>query len=121
MGCQLDRCYTTTGKAAQLAAEEKRRQFRLHGDAEQYKFVPFAAESHGRIGKQGVAFLQEMSDWACGDSKGAKSLWMMRTYKDISVALQKGNGMMYTKSCERFIRAQGRHFMPGASTPGATV
>ncbi len=121
MGCQLDRCYNTTGKAAQLAAEEKIRQFRLHGDAEQYKFVPFAVESHGRICKEGVAFLQEMGDWACGGDRGAKSLWMMQTYKDISVALQKGNGMMYTKSCERLIRAQGRHFMPGASTPGVTV
>ena len=35
MGCKLDQCFNHTGKAAQLAADDKIRRFRLHGDAEQ--------------------------------------------------------------------------------------
>ncbi|MEL6449579.1 MAG: reverse transcriptase domain-containing protein [Pseudomonadota bacterium] len=117
MGCKLDQCHKSTGKAAQLAADDKLRQFRLSGDAQQYVFVPFAVESHGRLCKQAVAFLNEMGDWACGGDKGGKSRFMMSVYREISVALQVGNGLMYTKSSERLVRAQGRHFMQGAPVP----
>ena len=117
MGCKLDQCFNNTGKAAQLAADDKIRRFRLHGDAEQYVFVPFVLESHGRLCSQAVAFLNQLGEWASGGSKGAKSQFMKSAYRELSVALQIGNGLMYTKSSERLIRAQGRHFMPGAEAP----
>jgi hypothetical protein len=37
-----------------------------HGDAEQYTFVPFAVESHGRLCKKTVDFLQLAAEWGAG-------------------------------------------------------
>jgi hypothetical protein len=52
--------------------------------------------------------------WTAAVSKGA---WFMSFYCEVSCALQHCNGLMYAKSAERLICAQGRHFMPGAAVP----
>jgi hypothetical protein len=119
VGCKLAECHGHTGKAAALAAADKQRQFRLHGDAEQYTFVPFAVESHGQLCKEAVDFLHMTAEWGAGSGlqRASKGAWLMSFYREISCALQRGNGLMYAKSAERLIRAQGCHFMPGAEVP----
>ncbi len=119
MGCKLAQCHGNTGKAAALAAADKKRQFRLHGDAEQYTFVPFAVESHGRLCNEAVEFLHILAESGAssGTNKASKSTWLMSFYREISCALQLGNGLMYSKSAERLIQAQGCHFMRGCETP----
>jgi hypothetical protein len=119
VGCKLAECHGHTGKAAALAAADKQRQFRLHGDAEQYTFVPFAVESHGQLCKEAVDFLHMSAEWGAGSGlqRAGKGESLMSFYHEISCVLQRGNGVMYGKSAERLIRAQGRHFMPGAAVP----
>ena len=117
MGCKLDACHGHTGKAALLAAQDKIREFRLHGDAEQYDFVPFAMESHGRLGPQAIALLHDLADWASASGRVSKNAFIRSAYREISSALQMGNSAMYTKCSERLLRARGRHFMPGADVP----
>jgi hypothetical protein len=52
IGCKLPKGHGHTDKAAALAAAGKQRQFRLHGNAEQYTFVRFAVESHSGSAKR---------------------------------------------------------------------
>jgi hypothetical protein len=119
VGCMLAEFHGHTSKAAALAAADKQRQFRLHGDAEQYTLVPFAVESHGRLCKEAVDFLHMAAEWGAGSGlqRGGKGAWLMSFYGEVSCALQGSNGLMYAKSAERLICAQGRHFMPGAAVP----
>ena len=117
MGCQLDTCHKSTGKAAHLGEQTKTRKFRLRQDHAQYQFVPFILESHGRLGKQAVAFLHEIAEWASSGGRISKNAFLKSAYRDISCALQIGNSAMYCKSAERLIRARGRHFLPGAAVP----
>ena len=117
MGCQLDACHRNTGKAAYLAEQRKIREFRLREDSHQYEFVPFAVETHGRLGKQAVAFLHKLAEWASASGRISKSAFLQGAYRDLSCTLQKGNSAMYCKSAERLLRARGKFFSPGAEAP----
>ena len=79
----------------------------------------FAVESHGRLCAEAVQFLHMLAECAAdsGVAKANKSVWLLSFYREISLALQLGNGLMYAKSAERLIRAQGCHFMEGAVVP----
>jgi hypothetical protein len=100
VGCKLAECHGHTGKAAALAAADKQRQFLLHGDAEQYTFVPFAVESHGRLCKEAVDFLHMAAQWGAGSGlqRAGKGEWLMSCKRKVSCALQRGNGLMCAKS-----------------------
>jgi hypothetical protein len=77
--------------------------------------VPFAVESHGRLCKGAVDVLHMVAEWRAdsGLQQAGKGAWLMSFYREDSCALQRGNGVMYAKSAERIVRAQGRHFFAG--------
>ena len=46
-----------------------------------------------------------------------KTAFVRRAYREVSCALQRGNGMMYARSLFNVARALDRQFMPGLDTP----
>lgn len=105
------------GAAAQRAADGKVREFRRFGDAGQYDFVPFAGESHGHLGVAAQNFLKELGVIASSGGRISKAAFVRSAYREISCALQVGNGLMYGKGLFNIARASGRQFMPGCDIP----
>ena len=106
-----------SGSAAMLAEREKRHDFDKFADGAQYGFRPFAAESYGCLGAEAIDFMRVLGDLASAGGRISKSAFMTRAYKVISVALQKGNGLMYGAALSNFARAAGRQFVPGMDAP----
>jgi hypothetical protein len=103
----------TTGAAAQKAEDRKKAEFRKFGDAGQYDFVGFGLESHGRLGKGAVNFLKQVGEVAAARGNLSRTAFVASAYREISCALQQGNGLMYGRSGFHLARANGRQFMPG--------
>ena len=106
-----------TGAAAKKAEDGKVREFRRFGDAGQYDFVPFAVESYGRLGVSAQKFLQALGDTAAARGNISKAAFVRSAYREISCALQVGNGLMYGRSVFTIARASGRQFLPGCDVP----
>jgi hypothetical protein len=109
VGCKLAECHDHTGKAAALAAADKQRQFRMHGEAEQYTFVLCAVESHGQLCKEAVDILHMSAEWGAGTGlqRAGKGAWLMSFYREITSALFRGNSFMYAKSAEHSFALRG--------------
>ena len=107
----------TTGAAAQKAADGKVREFRRFADAGQYDFVPFAVESYGHLGVAAQQFLKALGDIASARGTVSKSAFVRSAYREVSCALQVGNGLMYGRSLFHIARASGRQFMAGCDVP----
>ena len=109
---------TRVGHAAARAEAAKVAQFRSMGvDAGQYDFVPFAVESYGRLGANASSLLKELGEVAAARGNISKTAFVRSAYREVSCALQRGNGMMYARSLFNVARASGRQFMPGLDTP----
>ena len=113
----VDSACSRTGAAAHKAEEGKKRAFRRHADAGQYAFVPFAVESFGCLGASAQSFLKRLGEVAASQGRIDKSAFVRSAYREISVALQRGNGLMYGKSLFAIARASGRSFLPGLDVP----
>ena len=108
----------TLNKQAARAEAAKVAQFRSMGvDAGQYDFVPFAVESYGRLGANASSLLKELGEVAAARGNISKTAFVRSAYREVSCALQRGNGMMYARSLFNVARASGRQFMPGLDTP----
>ena len=105
------------GATAKRAEDDKRREFRRFADGAQYEFVPFALESFGRLGKDARSFLSLMGDVAAADGRVSKAAFVSTAHRELSCALQRGNGLMYTRSLFNIARAGGRQFLPGCEVP----
>ena len=107
----------TDGAAAERAANQKRAEFRSFADGAQYEFVPFAVESFGRLGQDAQRFINTLGDVAAAGGRVSKSVFVMNAYKDLSCTLQRGNGLMYSRSLFNIARAEGRQFLLGSDVP----
>ena len=105
------------GAAARHAERLKRREFAHFADGAQYDFVPFAVESYGRLGPAAMGFLSALGDVAASGGHISKSAFVAGALKELSCALQRGNGRMYGHSLFRIARASGRQFRPGCEVP----
>ncbi len=74
-------------------------------------------ESYGRLGASAQNFLKALGDLAASRGNISKAAFVRSAYREISCALQKGNGMMYDRSLFQIARASGRQFMPGCDVP----
>lgn len=106
-----------TGAAAKAAEDGKQRAFRRFADAGQYAFVPFAVESFGCLGASAVRFLKQLGEVAASQGRVGRSAFVRSAYREISVALVRGNGLMYGRSLFTVARASGRSFLPGMDVP----
>ena len=103
-----------TGATAERAEDRKRDRFRRDvPDHAAFRFVPFAVESCGFMGKAAVRFVGQLGDVAAASgriSKGAFVQWALRV---LSVSLQRGNADMYRKSGLVISREQGLRYDAG--------
>ena len=88
----------TAGWTAARAEQTKRTRFKKDmPDHAAFRFVPFAVETCGYMGKEAVKFVNRLGDIA-GESgrspKGAFVRWAMQ----LSVTVQRGNAEMYRRS-----------------------
>jgi hypothetical protein len=102
----------TAGAAAEGAATEKHREWRLHGDAEGKRFVALAMDSYGYHGDEAIKLMSEMGD-AVAQAGGCKSSFVRALRVELSCALCKGLGRMYNKTEVNVVRASGSHFQMG--------
>ena len=107
-----------TGWTAAKAERTKRTWFQKDvPDHKAFRFVPFAVESCGYMGKEAVRFVSRLGSVAAGNGripKGAFVRWAMQV---LSVAVQRGNAEMYRKSGLVISREQGRHYDAGLDVP----
>ena len=109
---------TRTGHAAARAEAGKVARFRALGqDAGQYDFVPFALESYGRLGASAQSFLKELGSVASSRGNISQSAFVRSAYREVSVALQRGLGLMYGRALFNVARSSGRQLMPGSDVP----
>jgi hypothetical protein len=101
----------TTGAAARKAEGAKHRGWRLLDDTEGKRFVPLAMESYGRHGSEAVKLMNEMGE-AVAQRGGCKSVFMRAFRTELSCALTRGLGRMYSVTEANVIRAAGGHFQP---------
>ena len=74
-------------------------------------------ESFGRLGKDAQRFINTLGDVAAAGGRVSKSVFVMNAYKDLSCTLQRGNGLMYSRSLFNIARAEGRQFLLGSDVP----
>lgn len=84
----------TAGGAAQAKEKEKERHYAGQPAATAYSFVPFVVETHGRLGKQAMDFLDRLGEHAALRADGAftKASFVEGLLKDVSAELVRWNG-----------------------------
>ena len=104
--------------AAAKAEREKRREFEEFGDGAGYVFVPLAAESFGRLGLSASRFLSTLGDIAQARAADvSKARFVRHARQELSCALVRGNGRVYSKYMMQYARAAGVQFLPGLDEP----
>ena len=108
----------TSGWTAARAERTKRTRFRKDvPDHAAFRFVPFAVETCGYMGKEAVNFVNRLGDIAAESGripKGAFVRWAMQL---LSVSVQRGNAEMYRRSGLIISREQGLCYDAGYAVP----
>ena len=109
----MERLYTKNSPRMNLAL-----RFRKDvSDHAAFRFVPFAVETCGYMGKEAVKCENRLGDIASGISripKGAFVRWAMQL---LSVTVQRGNTETYRRSGLIISREQGWRYNPGFAVP----
>ena len=82
-----------------------------------FRFVPFAVETCGYMGKEALKFVNRLGDIAAESGripKGAFVRWAMQL---LSVTVQRGNAEMYRRSGLVISREQGLRYDAGFAVP----
>ena len=108
----------TSGWTAASAERTKRTWFRKDvPDHAAFRFVPFAVETCGYMGKEAVKFVKRLGDIAAESGripKGALLRWAMQL---LSVTLQRGNAEMYRRSGLVISRERSLRYDAGFAVP----
>ena len=104
----------TTGSAAAAAEKRKRDGLAAIVTSAGYEFWPLATESHGLHGKSSRAFVNKLGTIAASRGDISKSAFVRSVYKALSIALVRGQSIMYDASLERVVRAAGQSFEQGS-------
>jgi protein-tyrosine-phosphatase len=108
------------GAAAKARDRQKRDHYRRRGFVQAFELVPFSVETFGRLGDPAMGFLNTLGTVAAAGGRVSKKAFVEGALRSVSVALCKGNGLMYTASLQRLVRGMGRAFRPGGlvAVPG---
>jgi hypothetical protein len=79
--------------------------------------VPFVVESFGCLGASDVRFLKQLGEVAASQGRVGRTAFARSAYQEISMALVRGNGLMYGRSLFTVAHASGRSFLPGMDVP----
>lgn len=108
------------GTAAAAAAKSKNRGFARY-NVRGLTFDPFAIESFGYVDKQGMQYLNQLAHIACSSSSITKTSFLASAHREISVALCKGNSVIWANGMQNFVRCTGHAFIPGLPSPSAEL
>ena len=98
----------TSGWTAARAERTKRTRFRKDvPDHAAFRFVPFAVETCGYMGKEAVKFVNRLGDIAAESGRIPKGAFVRWTMQLLSVTVQRGNAEMYRRSGLVISREQG--------------
>jgi Reverse transcriptase (RNA-dependent DNA polymerase) len=109
------------GAAAAVRDAQKRALYAADGAQQAYGFVPLSVESYGRLGKPAMALLGSLATIASAGEGVTKTAFMASAVRELSVALCRGNGIMYRASLQALARASGSVFRAGLPVPTAAV
>ena len=108
----------TLGWTAARAERTKRTRFRKDvPDHAAFRFVPFAVETSGHMGKEAVKFVNLLGDIPAESGcipKGAFGRWAMQL---LSVTVQPGNAEMYCRTGLDISREQDLRYDAGFAVP----
>jgi hypothetical protein len=107
------------GAAAAHRDRSKREQYE-RADPQGYAFIPLSVESYGRLGKPAMELLNTLATKA-GGSEEFKGCFVTNALRELSVALCKGNAVLYRRGLNMLAKKSGRHFVPGLDVPTADV
>ena len=107
------------GSAAARRDTAKKAKYAQDG-AGGYAFVPLSVETHGRWGKPAMQLLKQLSDHAGFQDADGPS-FITNALGELSVALCKGNHIVFRAGLKVLARASGVGFCAGASAPSTEV
>ena len=107
------------GSAAARRDTAKKAKYAQDG-AGGYAFVPLSVETHGRWGKPAMQLLKQLSDHAGFQDADGPS-FITNAQGELSVALCKGNHIVFRAGLKVLARASGVGFCAGASAPSTEV
>ena len=102
--------------AARVAEENKRRSHAA-GGTKGYRFVPFAIETYGRLGRAAVAVLGEWLDAAAGNGAFDRQAYLRQVKLELSISLVRGNARPFKKFVGVLTRGIGQRFVEGMDVP----
>ena len=98
-------------------AEENKRRSHAAGDTRGYRFVPFAIETYGRLGRAAVEVLGEWADAAAGSGAFDRDAYLTWVKRELSVTLVRGNARLFKKFVGVLTRGIGQRFVEGMDVP----
>ena len=81
------------------------------------EFVPLAHETYGRMGRAAHALLNDLADRAFASGAVTKSTFVVGAYRELSVAMVKGNAPCFAQLAFKWARVAGGAFWPGIVPP----
>ena len=109
-----------SGWTAARAERSKRTWFRKDvPDHAAFRFVPFAVETCGYMGKEAVKFVNRLGDIAAESGRIPKGAFLRWAMQLLSVTVQRGNAEMYRRPRSGLVisREQGLRYDAGFAVP----
>ena len=108
----------TAGWTAAKAERTMRTRFRKDvPDHAAFRFVPFAVETCGYMGKEAVKFVNRLGDIAAETGRIPKGAFWRWAVQLLSVTVQRGDAEMYRRSGLVISREQGLRYDAGFAVP----
>ena len=108
-----------TGSAA--AARDQVKKAKYESAAGGYAFVPISVETHGRISKPAMDLLGKVAAHPQLREEGGKATFVTNALRELSVALCKGNAILFRAGLQILARCSGSNFVAGELLPHAEV
>ena len=82
-----------------------------------HRFVPFAIETYGRLGRAAVEVLGEWADAAAGSGVFDGDAYLTWVKRELTVTLVRGNARLFKKFVGVLTRGIGQRFVEGMDVP----
>ena len=111
---------TKEGSAAKARDDKKTKRYK-RSDGAGYAFVPLTSETFGRLGTPAMDLINELATAAATTGRVDKAIFVQNALKNLSVALCKGNYLVFKRANDVYAEAFGEVFSEGAAviTDGA--
>lgn len=107
------------GSAAALRDQQKLDKYET-ADPHGYAFVPLSIETYGRLGKPAMQLLNTLGDRAA-EGGADKSAFVTNALRRLSMALCRGNAVVYKRGLTVMARVSGEHFLEGMLVPSGEI